>query len=108
MGDIVNVNVGENLMEMVKKIEEEFWVPAELLKQLADDMELMMRRGLEDEHSSSIKMLVSYVDSLPSGYFFHFLFSLLLLILSFILHSKDRLDKQIELIINSIFFLLSC
>ncbi|KMS96474.1 hypothetical protein BVRB_9g224670 [Beta vulgaris subsp. vulgaris] len=67
MGDIVNVNVGENLMEMVKKIEEEFWVPAELLKQLADDMELMMRKGLEDEHSSSIKMLVSYVDSLPSG-----------------------------------------
>ncbi|KNA14450.1 hypothetical protein SOVF_107490 [Spinacia oleracea] len=52
---------------MVKKIEEEFWISVELLKQLADDMVLMMRKGLEDADSSSIKMLVSYVDSLPSG-----------------------------------------
>ncbi|XP_021765357.1 hexokinase-2-like [Chenopodium quinoa] len=59
---------GVKLEEMVKKIEEEFWVSVELLKQLANEMELMMRKGLEDEDSSSIKMLVSYVDSLPSGH----------------------------------------
>lgn len=70
MSDCENVKNGEKLEELVKKIEEEFWVPVEMLKQLADDMELMMRKGLEDEDSSCIKMLVSYVDSLPSGYLF--------------------------------------
>ncbi|XP_021749832.1 hexokinase-2-like [Chenopodium quinoa] len=68
MGSCENVKNGEKLVEMVKKIEEEFWVPVELLKELSDDMVLMMQKGLEDEESSSIKMLVSYVDSLPSGH----------------------------------------
>lgn len=68
MGSCENVKNGQKLEKMVKKIEEEFWISVELLKQLADDMVLMMRKGLEDADSSSIKMLVSYVDSLPSGY----------------------------------------
>ncbi|XP_021765356.1 hexokinase-2-like [Chenopodium quinoa] len=68
MGSCENVKNGKKLEEMVRKIEEEFWVPVELLKELSDDMVLMMQKGLEDEESSSIKMLVSYVDSLPSGH----------------------------------------
>ncbi|KAL2926301.1 Hexokinase-2 [Bienertia sinuspersici] len=67
MGDCENVENGNKLEEILQKIEEEFWVSVELLKQLSDEMELMMRKGLQQQNSSSIKMLVTYVDSLPSG-----------------------------------------
>nr|ARD05874.1 hexokinase-1 [Haloxylon ammodendron] len=68
MGDLENAKVDEKLEEIVKKIEEDFWVPKELLKNLADDMELMMQNSLQIQDSTSIKMLVTYVDSLPSGH----------------------------------------
>ncbi|CAO2814753.1 unnamed protein product [Amaranthus hypochondriacus] len=69
MGDCqINNNGEKRLEELMKKIEDEFWVPVELLKKLSDDIELMMRKGLQDESTSFIKMLVSYVDSLPSGH----------------------------------------
>lgn len=58
----------EKMEEMVREIEKEFWVSAELLKKLSDDMEVTMRRGLKDEDSSSIKMLVTFVESLPHGH----------------------------------------
>ena len=70
----------------MKKIEDEFWLPVELLKKLSDDIELMIRKGLQDESTSFIKMLVSYVDSLPSGYFFLFLSKILLFFLILMLN----------------------
>ena len=41
--------------------------PAAMLRQVSDAMEVEMRAGLASEDGSKLKMLVTYVDSLPSG-----------------------------------------
>ncbi|XP_074285672.1 hexokinase-2-like [Silene latifolia] len=67
MGECEIVKGSKNLAEMVKKIEQDFWISKDKLREIANDMELNMINGLKDEDSSPIKMLVSYVDSLPTG-----------------------------------------
>ena len=68
MGDCDNSFDEMKLKKKVREIEEKFWLSKEVLMQVADDIEVMMQKGLKDQDSSFIKMLVSYVDSLPTGY----------------------------------------
>ncbi|KAJ8433487.1 hypothetical protein Cgig2_018021 [Carnegiea gigantea] len=67
MGDCDNGFDEMKLKKKVREIEEQFWLSKEVLMQVADDIEVMMQKGLKDQDSSFIKMLVSYVDSLPTG-----------------------------------------
>ncbi|GAB2269357.1 hypothetical protein Dimus_004277 [Dionaea muscipula] len=52
---------------IVEEFEERGGTPAERLKKVADDMVEEMNRGLEDEETSCVHMLVSYVHRLPTG-----------------------------------------
>lgn len=67
MGDCDNGFDEMKLKKKVREIEEQFWLSKEVLMQVADDIVVMMQKGLKDQDSSFIKMLVSYVDSLPTG-----------------------------------------
>ncbi|KAJ4767957.1 Hexokinase [Rhynchospora pubera] len=53
--------------EMVEELERTCASPLERLRQLADAMEVEMHAGLASEGGSRLKMLLSYVDSLPTG-----------------------------------------
>ncbi|KAJ3702290.1 hypothetical protein LUZ61_005995 [Rhynchospora tenuis] len=53
--------------EMVEELERTCASPLERLRQLSDAMEVEMHAGLASEGGSRLKMLLSYVDSLPTG-----------------------------------------
>jgi len=53
--------------EMVAELERNCASPLERLRQLADAMEVEMHAGLALEGGSRLKMLLTYVDSLPTG-----------------------------------------
>jgi hexokinase len=55
--------------EILAQLERNCTLPLERLRQLADAMEVEMHAGLALEGGSRVKMLLSYVDSLPTGYF---------------------------------------
>jgi hexokinase len=48
-------------------LQERCAAPAARLQQVSAAMEVEMRAGLASEGGSKLKMLVTYVDSLPSG-----------------------------------------
>ncbi|KAL3639750.1 hexokinase A [Castilleja foliolosa] len=52
---------------IVKEFEEKCGTPESKLKQLADAMTVEMHAGLASEGGSKLKMLISYVDNLPTG-----------------------------------------
>ncbi|GLT49022.1 hypothetical protein SLA2020_226080 [Shorea laevis] len=54
-------------MEIVKEFEEKRATPIGKLKQVADAMTVEMHAGLASEGGSKLKMLISYVDNLPTG-----------------------------------------
>ncbi|KAI3716340.1 hypothetical protein L6452_23610 [Arctium lappa] len=53
--------------EMIKELEEKCATPNAKLKQIADAMTVEMHAGLASEGGSKLKMLISYVDNLPTG-----------------------------------------
>ncbi|KAH1066435.1 hypothetical protein J1N35_031422 [Gossypium stocksii] len=55
-------------MEILKEFEEKCGTPIPKLKQMADAMIVEMHAGLASEGGSKLKMLISYVDHLPTGY----------------------------------------
>ncbi|GMI93768.1 ARABIDOPSIS THALIANA HEXOKINASE 2, hexokinase 2 [Hibiscus trionum] len=55
------------VMEIVKDFEEKCATPVSRLRQVSDAMIVEMHAGLASEGGSKLKMLVSYVDSLPTG-----------------------------------------
>lgn len=55
-------------MNILNEFEESCGTPIDKLKQVADAMNMEMRAGLATEGGSKIKMLISYVDNLPTGY----------------------------------------
>ncbi|XP_030448296.1 hexokinase-1-like [Syzygium oleosum] len=57
----------ERAAEMVKELEGKCGTPVWKLRQVADAMVGEMRAGLASDGGSKIKMLISYVDSLPTG-----------------------------------------
>ncbi|XP_057977435.1 hexokinase-1-like [Malania oleifera] len=54
-------------MAIVKEFEEKCRTPIAKLKQIADAMTVEMHAGLASEGGSKLKMLISYVDNLPTG-----------------------------------------
>jgi len=54
-------------MAMLREFEENCGTPIGKLRQVADAMAVEMHAGLASEGGSKLKMLISYVDNLPSG-----------------------------------------
>ncbi|KAL8466021.1 hypothetical protein ACS0TY_035220 [Phlomoides rotata] len=54
-------------MAIVNEFEEKSRTPEAILKQLADALVVEMHAGLASEDGSSLKMLISFVDNLPTG-----------------------------------------
>ncbi|XP_042448357.1 hexokinase-2-like [Zingiber officinale] len=52
---------------VLKELEEQCATPTEKLKEVADAMTKEMHAGLESEDGSTLKMLISFVDKLPTG-----------------------------------------
>lgn len=55
-------------MEILKELEEKCATPTGKLKLVADAMNVEMHAGLASEGGSKLKMLITYVDNLPTGY----------------------------------------
>ncbi|KAJ7973780.1 Phosphotransferase [Quillaja saponaria] len=54
-------------MAILKEFEEKCGTPTGKLRQVADAMTVEMHAGLASEGGSKLKMLISYVDNLPTG-----------------------------------------
>ncbi|XP_042043668.1 hexokinase-2-like [Salvia splendens] len=52
---------------LVKEFDEKCGTPDAKLKQIADAMTVEMHAGLASEGGSKLKMLISFVDNLPTG-----------------------------------------
>ncbi|KAL3642942.1 Hexokinase isoenzyme 2 [Castilleja foliolosa] len=52
---------------ILRELEENCGCPTEKLRQVADAMTVEMHAGLASEGGSKLKMLISYVDNLPTG-----------------------------------------
>lgn len=52
---------------ILKELEEKSGTPVTKLRQVADAMCVEMHAGLASEGGSKLKMLISYVDNLPTG-----------------------------------------
>ncbi|KAL8226183.1 hypothetical protein R6Q57_018740 [Mikania cordata] len=52
---------------ILKELEEKCATPASKLRQIADAMTVEMHAGLASEGGSKLKMLITYVDNLPTG-----------------------------------------
>ena len=53
---------------IVKELEEKCGTPIGKLRQVADAMAVEMHAGLASEGGSKLKMIISFVDNLPTGY----------------------------------------
>lgn len=53
--------------EILKEFKDKCGTQSSKLKQVADAMTVEMHAGLASEGGSKLKMLISYVDNLPSG-----------------------------------------
>ncbi|KAL9304422.1 hypothetical protein ACSQ67_021685 [Phaseolus vulgaris] len=54
--------------EILQELEEKCATPSWKLKRIADAMNVEMHAGLASEGGSKLKMLITYVDKLPTGY----------------------------------------
>ncbi|MED6194970.1 hexokinase A [Stylosanthes scabra] len=57
----------ERAVTIVKELEEQCGTPTSKLKLVAEAMEVEMHAGLASEGGSKLKMLISFVDNLPTG-----------------------------------------
>lgn len=55
---------------MVREFEKQCGTPIAKLRQVADAMDVEMHAGLASEGGSKLKMLITFVDNLPSGFVF--------------------------------------
>lgn len=62
-----NTNQCLKAADILKELEEKCATPGGKLKQVADAMTVEMHAGLASEGGSKLKMLISYVDNLPTG-----------------------------------------
>ncbi|KAI3802718.1 hypothetical protein L1987_30859 [Smallanthus sonchifolius] len=62
-----NVNQCVKSADILKELEEKCATPSAKLRQIADAMTVEMHAGLASEGGSKLKMLISYVDNLPTG-----------------------------------------
>lgn len=54
-------------LAILKEFEEKSSTPIGKLRQVADAMTVEMHAGLASEGGSKLKMIISYVDNLPTG-----------------------------------------
>ena len=54
---------------ILTKLQQDCATPLPIIRHVADSMTADMRAGLAVDGGSNLKMILSYVDSLPSGYF---------------------------------------
>ena len=54
---------------ILTKLQQDCATPFPVIRHMADSMTADMRAGLAVDGGSNLKMILSYVDSLPSGYF---------------------------------------
>ncbi|XAR53392.1 Hexokinase [Bertholletia excelsa] len=54
-------------LSILRELEEQCDTPIEKLRQVADDLAGEMQAGLASEGDSKLKMIISYVDNLPTG-----------------------------------------
>jgi hexokinase len=54
---------------ILTKLQQDCATPLPVIRHVADSMTADMRAGLAVDGGSNLKMILSYVDSLPSGYF---------------------------------------
>lgn len=54
--------------EILREFDEKCATPIGRLRQVAEAMTVEMHAGLASEGGSKLKMIISYVDSLPTGY----------------------------------------
>ena len=52
---------------LIEEVERSLSTPTALLRGIADAMVVEMERGLRGDIHSQLKMLISYVDNLPTG-----------------------------------------
>jgi hexokinase len=52
---------------VIEEVEQAFATPTPLLRGIADAMVEEMERGLRGDPHAPLKMLISYVDNLPTG-----------------------------------------
>ena len=62
-----NLGKWARAIAILKDFEEKCGTPISKLRQVADAMTVEMHAGLASEGGSKLKMLISYVDSLPTG-----------------------------------------
>ncbi|KAF1859449.1 hypothetical protein Lal_00010033 [Lupinus albus] len=55
------------VLRIVKEFDKQCGTPIEKLRQIGDAMEVEMHAGLASEGASKLKMLISFVDNLPTG-----------------------------------------
>ncbi|CAL0332500.1 unnamed protein product [Lupinus luteus] len=55
------------VLRIVKEFEKQCGTPIQKLRQIGDAMEVEMHAGLASEGASKLKMLISFVDNLPTG-----------------------------------------
>nr|BBO36632.1 hexokinase 1 [Dianthus caryophyllus] len=60
-------NKWAKVMSIVKELDDKCSTPLGKLRQVADAMAVEMHAGLASEGGSKLKMLISYVDNLPTG-----------------------------------------
>lgn len=56
---------------ILTKLQKDCTTPSPVLRQVADAMAADMRAGLAVDGGSDLKMILSYVDALPTGYIHH-------------------------------------
>ena len=56
------------VMDILREFEDRCGTPIAKLRQVADAMTVEMHAGLASDGGSKLKMLISYVDNLPTGY----------------------------------------
>lgn len=60
---------------ILTKLQKDCATPLPVLRHVADAMAADMRAGLAVDGGSDLKMILSYVDTLPTGYNTNFFFS---------------------------------
>jgi len=83
--------------EILQELEEKCATPSWKLKRIADAMNVEMHAGLASEGGSKLKMLITYVDKLPTGYYS------ILFLLPIYLQSKILFNVFIVLLITAFF-----
>lgn len=88
--------VSAGVAPILTKFKHDCATPLPLLRHVADAMAADMRAGLAVDGGSDLKMILSYVDTLPTGCVFFFYFDLLTVCMNvyLVLIPNNMLEKS--------------